>query len=509
MAFQRVVAAIMIAAAMLFGGTGGSLGAPAPAPSPSPSPSPTPTSQPTAGEKPKPYQPQLQDLPVPPPVELPSPDFVPPDVPKRALTLDEAVRIALVHQANITVAQAGVQAAQGKVQQARAGTLPNLGIGATATDLVASAPKSGGGSLAISTSATAGTGSGSVTGSSSTTGGYTLNATVRQLLFDFNHTRDLVRLALAQERAAFANLSKVQQDLVLGVKQGYFQTVQNIRLVGVQETNVKNQRAHLTLARARYKAGIGLPSDVVVAQTALADSIFNLNQAQNSAAVSRVNLAVQIGVDPRTPIDVTMEARERSIDTSEPNLLFHAALKQRAEILAATAALQATQYALSAARTSNAPNLGVNGTYFQRGQQPTQVTSDSFTVGLQINWSIFDGGLTAGQVKEAGANELSARAQLVLARQIVSSDVAQAYLNMKLAEQRLVTVAVEVQNAEESVRLVTGRYKAGLGTIIELLDSEQSLVTARANQVNAQSAVDQARAQLAHAIGVPLEGEGR
>lgn len=510
-------------------------GAPRSTPGPASSPSPSPTPAPSNGS----YTPTVEDLPVPPPISLPPPTFVPASVTESPLTLQEAVHIALVNQPNLTVALAGVLAAQARTQQVRAATLPSIAVNASAANQVTSSGLGFGGAAAIggagaspgvststasavttsgatvggagvttaATSAALGTGGGG--GSAAALGfnfnGYQITTSLRQLIFDFNHTRQLLRQSLSQERSAFANLSQVQQTLVFQVKQGFFQQVQNLRLVKVQEANLKNQQEHLRLAQARYRAGLGLPSDVVRAQTAVASAIFNLNQAQNTASISRVNLALLMGIDPRTPVEVHTEGQsEPPIDTSDPDLLFRTALEQRPDMLAAIANLQSSQYALAAAKTNNAPVLAGTATYFARGNTPTLFDFYNFNVGLQLTWSLFDGGLTRARVKEARANELNTQAQLLAARQNALSDVAQAYLNLKTSEQRLVTAGSEVANAQETVRLITGRYRAGLGTFLDVLDAEQALVTAETNQVNAQSAVDQARAAMFRALGMPL-----
>jgi outer membrane protein TolC len=112
-------------------------------------------------------------------------------------------------------------------------------------------------------------------------------------------------------------------------------------------------------------------------------------------------------------------------------------------------------------------------------------------------------------VKQARASLESSVANLENARLSVLSDVAQAYLNLRTAEQRLVTAISEVANAEESMRLNTGRYRAGLNTILDVLDAENAVLTAETNRVNARSAVDQARAALARAVGLALEPSPR
>lgn len=429
-----------------------------------------------------PVMPKVVEAPLPPPVTLPAPANVPADVPNRPLTADEAARIALRHQPNVKVAQAGVTAAQGRHVQATAGLLPSLGATGSYTN-VALAPV------------------GTIPGSA-TTSGFQVMANVRQLIFDFKHTRDLVRQSTALERSANANFTKVQSDTVLQVKQAFYAYAQAIRLVKVNEANVGNTQNHLALAQARLKAGLGLPADVVRAETSVADAIFNLNLARNAASIAGVGLALSMGIDPRTPI-VPADADEAAIAADDPGALAVQAVKCRPEVLQSQASVKAAEFSVSAAKTVNSPALSANAGWLQRGSD-FPPGNKTMTYGVAIVWTPFDAGVTAGRVEEAEANLTAAQAQLESARLSVTSDVAASYLNLMTAGQRVTTAEAQVANAEEALRLVEGRYKSGLGTFLDVLDAQTALTTASTNRVNAQSSVNQARAALAHAIAAPL-----
>ncbi len=215
-----------------------------------------------------------------------------------------------------------------------------------------------------------------------------------------------------------------------------------------------------------------------------------------------MTLALDMGIDPRTPI-VAADTDEPAVTTDNVNALVNTALTKRPEILEAQANIQAAQYGISAARTTNAPSFSANvgasslGADFPPG-------NNFFTFGVAVTWDVFDSGLTAGLVRQARAGLLAAQAQLTSTQLTVTSDVSQAYLNLRTAEQRVVTADAEVANAQESVRLTQGRYSAGLGIFLDVLNAQTSLLTAQTNRVNAQSAVDQASAALSHAIGAPL-----
>lgn len=438
---------------------------------------------PLAAEQTPPIQPKVQETPLPVQVTLPAPPGLP-DIPNTPLTASEAACIALNHQPNVTVAQAGVIAAAGRQQQARSELYPSLTTGA------------GYNNQAISPSAT----NGRV--SSANASGYQVTANLSQLIFDFNHTRDLVRQSTALRTSAYANMTRVESDLVLQVKQAFYNYAQSIRLVSVNEANLRNQQSHLDVAKARLSAGLGLPADVVRAETAVSNAIFNLNVAHNNASVARINLAELMGIDPRTPVEIS-DTGEPAIAADDVNALVDTAMKQRPEMVQTAASAQAAAYGVNAAKTGNGPSLSANAGWLQRGSD-FPPGENSLVYGLAIQWTPFDAGFTRGRVKEAQANLLAAQAQMQSARLAIVSDVSQAYINLKTAEQRLVTAESEVANAQEALRLTEGRYRAGLGTFIDVLDAQTALVTADTNRVNAKTAVDQARAALSRSIGAPI-----
>ena len=438
--------------------------------------------------------PNIQETPLPPAVELPPPPGTPAQETSRPLNATEAARIALLRQPNILSAQASVTAAQARTQQARSSLFPLLGLSAgyTRTQNISSE-----GNSSFSSG-----GSSGGTSSLSNNDSFNATATLRQLIFDFNHTRNLVRQAQQNERAVEAGLDKTRSDTVLQVKQAFYTYSQNIRLVAVNEDTLRNQQLHLALAQARFNTGLGLPSDVVRAQTAVSSAILNLNIARNNASVSRVSLTTLMGIDPRTPI-VIDDKGEPDFPSNDVNGLVDIALRKRPEIIQAQANLRALDASLSAARSSNLPSIGGNFALSSRGGN-FPPGNDSWAVGATLSFNPFDSGLTAGRTREAQANLVSARAQLAGVQLTVTQDVSQSWINLRTAEQRVVTADAEVANAQESLRLAEGRFQSGVGLFLDVTDAQSALVTAQTNRVNSQSAVDQARAALLHAQGVPL-----
>lgn len=453
--------------------------APVAAPSPSPSP----------------YVPQVRQIPVPPPIEMPGPTLKVPASALEPLTADEAARIALANHPDVGMAAAALKAAEGRTQQARVGLNPRLRLSGSYTD-----------NLWLETSP-ARTASASLPGATGALGGFgdsnSASATASQLLYDFGYTRGLVRQAEQLESAAGANVTRVQADLVLAVKGAFYNYVQTSRLVEVAEQNLANQREHHEQAQGRFQAGIGLPADVARSETAVSQAIFNLTQARNDAANARVSLALLMGIDPRTPLQAA-EGDEPAPDTTSGEIFFNQALDNRPELAQARAQVRAWEAGLDAAHSTSTPMLTASVGYSRTGQATFGL--DQVNLGLGLNFDLVDGGLRAGKVKEARGNLASSEAQMEATRQRVVAEVARAWLALQTAQQRLTAAEAQESNAQETLRLATGRYKAGLGILLDVLDAQQALVTASTNRVNARTALNQARATLNHAIGSPLAG---
>jgi outer membrane protein TolC len=240
----------------------------------------------------------------------------------------------------------------------------------------------------------------------------------------------------------------------------------------------------------------------VRAQTALAQGVTALTVARANESQARINLALVMGIDPRTPLDVTMDD-EPAVSSSDQNSMVALALKQRPDIREAADNVESTRHGVNAARTTNAPvvtgSLGLSSTGTSIPPQ-----NDGFFVGVSVTWNPFDGGFTSGKIKEAKANQAIAAANLRTAQLMVISDVSQAYIAMRDAEDRVLSARNSVTNALEGLRIAEGRFTNGLGVFLDITDAETALESAQSDLTNAQFTVDQSRAALAHAIGAPV-----
>jgi TolC family type I secretion outer membrane protein len=404
----------------------------------------------------------------------------------RAISLPEAIAVAVANQPQLAVAQYGFDAARERVREAASGLYPTLSISGQHTRI---GPSRGGGTSAV--------------GGQFTTGGYTTNFSGRELVWDFGKTPAAVGQARDQAESTRQALAQTRQDIINQVKQAYYTLLQNQELLTVQEETVKDQRQHLDQATARFQVGVAPRADVTTAEAAVASALFNLASSQNAVAAARLSLNIALGIDIRTPVQVE-ETEEVGPALPEPAALMEQAFANRPVARELRAQVEAARNSLRVARVNNWPSFFLNGNYgLSGGTFPPDNASWSY--GVSLSWPLFDVGLTKGRIREAEANLLAAEAQLRQTELTVSSEVVQAYLNVQTARQKVAAGQTEVESAEEQLRLATGRYQAGVAIYVEVTDAETAALTARTNLVNARYGLSTSLAALESALGV-VEG---
>lgn len=450
---------------------------------------------PDQGDNPKVPPPHVQDLKVPERVSLPKSQEKMPDEPDRPLSADEAARIALRKQPSLGVSLANAFAARGRTNQVRSGLFPQVSAGLGYDEL-----ESLSGNGVSPTQAPFNFALPTVSPIDRYIGGVAL----KQLVYDFDQTRNLVRQSQALERVAESGLNAAQLQVVHSVKAAFYNYAYAEQLVKVNEQNVDNRQRQYDLAEERLTAGVGLPSDVVTALTSKSQGILALNIARDNAEQARISLLIEMGIDPMTPI-VLDDSKPKVSTVGDPRQLVKIALKKRPEVRAAENNVLASKFGLSAARSVNSPSVYLGMAAGTRGQDfPLDDSTFSFQLGIAI--PIYDGGLRAGAVQTSQGQLTAAQAQLQSTLLSVQNDVASAYLSYKSAEQRVTIAENEVLNAREGVRIAEGRYRSGLGQFQDITTAQALLLGALTDQTLARNAEDVAENQVRFSTGEALDG---
>jgi len=333
---------------------------------------------------------------------------------------------------------------------------------------------------------------------------------VDYLLFDFGGREANVERARQALLAANWTHNSNLQEVLLSAVQAYYQ------LFATQEAVVSTraaERASLTsleAARARLKAGNATRADVLQAQTAYSENQLTRTRAEGEASVSQGVLANALGLSAQHPIRIApppdledQQIAERAVDD-----LISAARVQRPDLAAADAQVRSARSNIEVERAAGRPSISAFGSV---GATQSSPGSDprAGAIGLQLRIPIFTGYRDTYRIQQSRDLldlELANRDQL---SNDVALDVWTAYQDLRTERAALATSDDLVASAQENYSVALGRYRAGVGTVTDLLNAQSALADAELRRIQARYRWNISKAALARAIGVLEPGLAR
>lgn len=322
------------------------------------------------------------------------------------------------------------------------------------------------------------------------------------LLYDFGGRDANLESARQLLAAASASQNTVIQNILLAAVQAYYQVQANIAAL---EALIETERAaeeSFKAADARYRAGVATPADKLQAQTALAQATLNRITAEGNLKTAYGNLANIMGLPanrsvslaPAAPVPLNPDIAQ-DIDA-----LIEQARTRRPDLLASEAQLRSAEADIEANKAAAKPNVSVfTGHTIQDGSNLT--SNNNSAVGISVQIPIFNGYANTYQIRSAEAIADLRAAQRDTLRLQISLDVWRAYHALRTASQSISAARTLVDSAEQAYRVAFGRYKAGVGNILDVLNAQSALADARQQFVQAALNWNIARAALAQSIG--------
>lgn len=323
------------------------------------------------------------------------------------------------------------------------------------------------------------------------------------LLYDFGNRNANLESARQLLQAAAATQNSTVQNLLLSAIQSYYQTQ---AAMAALESALESERASaesFKAAEARYKAGIATPADKLQAQTAYAQTTLTRITAEGTLKTAYGNLANVMGLAANQPLTL---ARSQAIE-SQPSVeadidaLIDQARQRRPDLLASEAQVKAAEATIEASRAAAKPTVSLTASNsYQDGSSLT--ANNNSTLGISVSIPLFSGYAPSYRIRSAEAAAEVRAAQRDRIRLQISLDVWRAYQSLRTANQSISAATTFVSSAEESARVALGRYKAGVGNILDTLNAQSALATARQQKIQADLNWNIARATLAQSIGV-------
>lgn len=322
------------------------------------------------------------------------------------------------------------------------------------------------------------------------------------LLYDFGGRAATLENARQIMAASNASQDVTLQSVFLSVVQAYYQWHAAQAAVVAARESERASLESLKGSSARYKAGAATPADKLQAQTAASQATLVRIRTEGDASSAQGALANAMGlpadraVSLAPPPDMAADAQfEQKVVE-----LIETAKRQRPDLAAAEAQVMAARSGIDAAQARGRPSISL---FANRNELHSSMADAARgnVIGLSLNVPIFSGFDTTYRVRAAEAQldvRMAERDRLVLQ---VSLDVWRAYHSL-LTDTQAVSAADDLlSSAAQSEKVALGRYRAGVGAILDLLNAQSTLASARQQHIQALYNWRLSRIKLAQAMG--------
>ncbi|HWO56251.1 MAG TPA: TolC family protein [bacterium] len=308
------------------------------------------------------------------------------------------------------------------------------------------------------------------------------------------------RAAQAAERGMRHIDQATRNDVTLQVTRAYLGVLTAAEFVRAAEGSVRAYDSSAAVVKSRVDAGTALKTEWLNIQVQQAQAEEQLIQARNALSLAREGLRLAIGLDS-LPYNQFGGLDELDIPVPEG-----VTPGERPEAASRQAFAEAARSELRAAKAGYLPSINAFASIDRYQGWEFDGDKDSWTAGLALEWSIFDGFLTGASVSEKRARLKAAEEMARQTRLQLSVERASSEFNLAEATQRVAVMERAVALATESANLTRRRLAQGLAISSQVIDAEEALVKAEVGLAQAKADRLLAIAALRRAYNLPIIG---
>ncbi|MEO3415448.1 TolC family outer membrane protein [Roseovarius sp. CAU 1744] len=309
-----------------------------------------------------------------------------------------------------------------------------------------------------------------------------IGITGQLLLFDFGRTRLQIEAQKELVLATRQGLISVEQQVLLRAVTAFMNVRRNSEFVSIRQNNLRLLQEELRAAQDRFEVGEVTRTDVAQAEARLANARSGLALAQGDLLQAIEEYAAAVGRKPGTLVSPTRLPR-LSGDVESAKAV---AVRQHPDMRQAQHNVAAADLNIQVAKAAIRPTVNLAA----RLNAGEEIGGSSYarngSLGVEVTGPIYQGGRLSAATRQAMAQRDAQRGALHEVRHLVQQNVGNAYANLRAARAAATAGEEGVRAATVAFRGVREEAKLGARTTLDVLDTEQELLDARANLISAQ-----------------------
>lgn len=304
--------------------------------------------------------------------------------------------------------------------------------------------------------------------------------------------------------AAAHDLAAARLSLAGSVAQSWFQVIEARQQTELAQFDVETRQRQLDIVERRFARGVVRSSDVRTARSVLASSQASYAAQQRAEAASVRSLEALLGRYPSATLAHSGDLP--TLGEAPTGLTPEGLLSRRPDILAAEARLRSAGYSAEAARKALYPSLTLKASLGNSESDFGEIFSTSNlvnTIAGNIAAPIFNGGALRAQRDQALASAQSAAIDYTRTALAAFQETENALFADQTLAERVAALETAHEEAAAAQELVERQYASGVASIVELLDAQSRVISARSALINAR----QERASNRVALHMAMAGD--
>jgi outer membrane protein len=309
--------------------------------------------------------------------------------------------------------------------------------------------------------------------------------TADQVLYDAGQTKHAIRSSELTKDITNEEGRRTQMEVIASVVRAYDDALLSADQLNATSQAMRSAEADLERAQTIRSAGMSTDVDTLSIRVHLAAVREQQIRREADLDVARAALNDAIGLPLDAPHTLTtalvpLDVPEGSLADQQRN-----AIAQRPEARQMKLATSLADTQAASARSSLLPQVTLHGAFEADRQRFITQGGDNWLVSIGLRWNLFNGLGDKARIEESKFAQQRSSAEAARTDSAIRLQVHRAYADLHAATQRIEVAKASVAEAEESLRITQNRYEAGISNVTDLLRTEATVLEARTRHLAA------------------------
>lgn len=436
----------------------------------------------------------------------------------KSYTLEEAINTALSNNKDITISVMNVKKAGAAVDEAFGYALPSVNLNGSFSRFLEKPKMPFPDFEAMLTNATYNIlfndsvivprddskflPMGSKLQSFSQTNNFSADVTITQTLFSSAVFKGIGASKIYYDLAK-ADLNSTVSKTVLSVQKTFYGVLLSKEVLEITKSSFENAQANLNDVKALYKEGMVSEFDMLQAEVQVENIRPVVLQMENNLQTAKNGLKIILGLDQQEGIDVNGEFLYQPYDIANEEEIITEALTSNFDLKTLDLKKQVDEAFVELDVSEYWPNIAAFGQYAYNGSSDDWKfnTYSSATIGLSMSINLWQGNRTKNAVEQSTINYQQTEEQLKQLKDYTLLNVKSKLLDLKTVQSIIDVQNRNVEVGERAYQIAKVRYKEGVGSQMELQNTDLALKQARLNRIQSMYSYLVTKYELVQILG--------